>query len=160
MVSVSGKMSSTQEIKICAPQGWRLSPLLCICLMADLDQCVQKSFLSNFADDTQSIIISDDKDETLEIIRKGANSVIGFFSKNNLVNNADKAAVLYNSRGRWKTITVENIGSHNSNPLTQKSFLGCILILISLGIPMLKCQYWAHKKNRSLEHSCPEGLLG
>ena len=57
-----------------------------------------KSLLLNFADDTQSIIISDDKDETLEITRKEANSVIGFFSKNNLVNNANKAAVLYHSR--------------------------------------------------------------
>ena len=42
MVLVSGKMSSTQDIKICAHQGSRLAPLLFICLMPDLDQCVQK----------------------------------------------------------------------------------------------------------------------
>ena len=42
--------------------------------------------------DTQSIIIRDNKEKALEITMKWANSV-SFFVSNNLVNNADKAAI-------------------------------------------------------------------
>ena len=78
MVSMSGNLSTTQEIKVGVPQGSRLSPLLFICLMADLDLCVEKSMLSNFADDTQSIIVSDKKEVTLEITMREANNVLIF----------------------------------------------------------------------------------
>ena len=54
-VEVSGKRSSEQEVNIGTPQGSRLSPLLFIILMADLDLWTENSSLSNFADDTQSI---------------------------------------------------------------------------------------------------------
>ena len=54
-VEISGKRSSEQEIDIGTPQGSRLSPLLFIILMADLDLWTGNSSLSNFADDTQSI---------------------------------------------------------------------------------------------------------
>ena len=53
-VEVSGKRSSEQEINIGTPQGSRLSPLLFIILMADLDLWTVNSTLSNFADDTHS----------------------------------------------------------------------------------------------------------
>lgn len=43
MVEVSGKMSSEQEITIGTPQGSRLSPLLFIILMADLDLWIEES---------------------------------------------------------------------------------------------------------------------
>ena len=36
-VTVSGEMSSSQEMNIGTPQGSRLSPLLFLCLMADMD---------------------------------------------------------------------------------------------------------------------------
>ena len=60
--------------------------------MAALNLCI----LSNFADDTQSIIVRESKENLLETILKEADSVIEFFANNNLVNNAEKAAVLYN----------------------------------------------------------------
>ena len=96
-VTVSGEMSSSQEMNIGTPQGSRLSPLLFLCLMADMDLWTENSILSNFADDTQSIIISENTEKALEIATKEANSVVSFFESNNLVNNADKAALLYNS---------------------------------------------------------------
>ena len=65
-VQISGKRSREQEIDIGTPQGSRLSPLLFIILMADLDLWTGNSTLSNFADDTQSIIVRDNRKNLLE----------------------------------------------------------------------------------------------
>ena len=124
LVTVSGKMSSVQEMKTGTPQGSRLSPLLFICLMADLDLWIENSKLSNFADDTQTIVISDNIDKALEITSKEANSVIAFFGCNSLVNNANKAALLYNSKGKGRQITIENIGSEKINSTSCEKLLG------------------------------------
>ena len=70
--------------------------------MADLDLWAKNSMLSNFSDDTQSIVISECKESLLEVTTQEANNVINFFGSNNLVNNAEKAAVLYNSNGKGK----------------------------------------------------------
>jgi hypothetical protein len=91
-------------INIGTPQGSRLSPLLFIILMADLNLWTEDSTLSNFADDTQSIIVSDNRKNLLETASIEANSVISFFNSNGLVNNADKAAVLYNCKGKGEVI--------------------------------------------------------
>ena len=124
MVTISGKLSSAQEVEIGTPQGSRLSPLLFLCLMADMDLWTEQSRLSNFADDTQSIIIADNQKEVLEITKKEANSIISFFESNNLVNNANKAAILYNSKGKGKNISVENIGGETLNSINQEKLLG------------------------------------
>ena len=110
LVTVAGKMSKTTDINTGVPQGSRLSPLLFLCLMADLDLSAKDSMITNFADDTQSVIIKDGKDEAVDTAKREANSVIEFFENNNFVNNADKAAVLYNSGGQGKSITIEGIG--------------------------------------------------
>ena len=123
-VTISGKMSSIQEMNTGTPQGSRLSPLLFICLMADMNLWIENSKLSNFADDTQSIVISDTVEEALEITAKEANNVISFFGCNNLVNNANKAAVLYNSKGTGRQITLENIGGENINSTDTEKLLG------------------------------------
>ena len=109
-VTVEGKMSKTIDINTGVPQGSRLSPLLFICLMADLDLWTKESMITNFADDTQSVIIKDGRDEAVDTAKKEANSVIEFFENNNFVNNSDKAAVLYNSGGQGTSITIEGIG--------------------------------------------------
>ena len=62
--------------------------------MADLDLWTENSTVSNFADNTQSIIVSDNRKNLLETASIEANSVIYFLIVcNDLVNNADKAAV-------------------------------------------------------------------
>jgi hypothetical protein len=48
--------------------------------------------------------------------------VIHFFRNNGLVNNADKAAVLYNVKGKSEVITVENVGGENLVSTTQKNY--------------------------------------
>ena len=124
IVTVAGKMSNVQELNIGTPQGSRLSPLLFICLMADMDLWVENSLLANFADDTQSIIISDSLEKALEITSKEANNIISFFGLNNLVNNPDKAAVLYNSKGKGGNIKINNIGGENLNSTFSEKLLG------------------------------------
>ena len=124
MVVVSGKMSTFQEMNIGTPQGSRLSPLLFIILMADMDLWAGNSILSNFADDTQSIHISDKTESLLETTRLEANSIIKFFECNNLVNNADKAALLYNGKRKEKPITIENIGGENLVSTYSEKLLG------------------------------------
>ena len=123
-VTVAGKMSKTIDINTGVPQGSRLSPLLFICLMADLDLWTKESMITNFADDTQSVIIKDGKDEAVETAKKEANSVIDFFENNNFVNNSDKAAVLYNSGGKGKSITIDGIGGETIASTDSEKLLG------------------------------------
>ena len=68
--------------------------------MADLDLWTENSTLSNFADDTQSTIVRENRKKLLETASREANCVINFFRSNGLVNNADKAAVLYSGKGK------------------------------------------------------------
>ena len=89
-----------------------------------MDLCIEKSKLSNFADDTQSIVISENIEEAQEIMIKEANSVIEYFESNNLVNNSDKAAILYNSKGKGRHITIENIGGEKLKSSSSEKLLG------------------------------------
>ena len=79
MVEVSGKISSVQETNIGTPQGSRLSPLLFIILMADMDLFAKNSIISNFADDTQSVHISENRESLIETTRNESNNIIKFF---------------------------------------------------------------------------------
>ena len=81
--------------------------------------------MSNFADDKQSIIVSDNRENIIETAAIEANSVINFFNSNGLVNNADKVAVLYNRKGKGEVITIENVGCEK-HQRTQKIFLAYI----------------------------------
>ena len=56
------------------------------------------------------MILSDNRKDLLEKTSKEANCVINFFKSNNLVNNPDKAAILFNCKGKGEFITVDNVG--------------------------------------------------
>ena len=116
-VHIKGQSSSTQEINLGTPQGSRISPLLFICLMADLDLWTDQCSLSQYADDTQSLCIAEDRDKAVEMTRNEANNVIDFFTANDLKNNAKKSCVVYNSRGQGKTLTLEDVGGVNHTSL-------------------------------------------
>ena len=47
-----------------------------------------------------------------------------FFENNNLVNNADKAAILYNSNGKGKDIKIEDIGGAKLKSSNSEKLLG------------------------------------
>ena len=49
-----------------------------------------------------------------------AKNIINFFSANDLVNNADKACVVYNSKGKGELVTINNIGGENLTSLDEK----------------------------------------
>ena len=110
ITTVGGKQSEPVDLGYGTPQGSRLSPLLFIILMADLDLWTSDSILSNFADDTQSVIISEDEESLKLTAKNESQTVVAHFSANNLVNNADKAALLFNNKGKAETITMEIAG--------------------------------------------------
>ena len=122
-VIVDGQLSSQLEINIGTPQGSRLSPLLFVIMMADLDLWVNQSYLTNFADDTQSIVISDTKENLISTTKAESSAVISFFSANNLVNNSDKASLMYNSKGLDDKIELD-IGSKNIKSKDSEKLLG------------------------------------
>ena len=64
------------------------------------------------------------KKNLLEIISNEANSVIEFFSSNNLVNNADTARALYNCNENGEVITIENFGSKILKSICSDKLLG------------------------------------
>ena len=92
-----------------------------------MDLWARNSIISNFADDTQSIHISENTETLIETTRKEANSVIKFFKSNNLLNNSDKAALLCNSKGKGKYNTIEDIGSENLESVESEKHLGLFI---------------------------------
>ena len=102
------------------PQGSGLSPILFLCLMADMELWTKDSKLSNFADDRQSIIIRNNREDALETTKVESKKIIDFFASNNFVNNASKAALIYNSKGKRSEISVDIGGEMLSSTYTEK----------------------------------------
>ena len=123
-VKIGEHTSQEVELTLGTPQGSRLSPLLFSIIFADLDLWINKSTLSNFADDTQSCIIADTPEELEKITREESRAVLNFFNGINLCNNADKAALLYNSKGKAGEITIEDIGGETVESKHQERLLG------------------------------------
>ena len=121
---MDGTVSTTINIDIGTPQGSRISPLLFCIMMADLDLYTNQSGLINFADDTQSIVVSDTKEEMIDVVKRESQEIIKFFQGNNLVNNPDKLALIHNSKGKTSTITFDNIGGQEVTSKTSDKLLG------------------------------------
>ena len=88
--------------------------------MADLDMWTEDSFLSNFADDTQSSLVKKSEEELRAAASKESAAVVSHFGANNLVNNADKAALLYNNSGKAEKITMEIAGEEITSVESEK----------------------------------------
>ena len=102
-VEVSGKISSYQGINIGTPQGSRFYSLQLLWLTLIHGQKIVSCLIL-------LMILSDNRKDLLEKTSKEANCVINFFKSNNLVNNPDKAAILFNCKGKGEFITVDNVG--------------------------------------------------
>ena len=76
-VSVSGKLSHSVTIDKGTPQGSRLSPLLFLILMSDLNLHT-KGTLSNYADDTQLTIFEENEEKARKNASEEANAIINF----------------------------------------------------------------------------------
>ena len=123
-VVMQGKISTMIDLELGTPQGSRLSPLLFVILMADLDLWIERSDLVNFADDTQSSVIEDSQEEMIRTVQEESRRVTSFFAGVNLVNNADKAALLYNSKRRGCNITIEGVGGETLTSVHTEKLLG------------------------------------
>ena len=120
-VTVKGKSSEFQDMNIGTPQGSRLSPLAFVCFMADLDIHVTRNCkISQFADDTQSLCVEDNLDTVIKNTIEETTNVINYFSVNDLVNNSDKAALLYNTKGKGESITLKISGEEIKSKETEK----------------------------------------
>ena len=131
ITTVGGRFSDPVDLCYGTPQGSRLSPLLFIIIMADLDLWTADSKLSNFADDTQSVVIKEDKESLMATAKHESKAVVEHFSVNNLVNNADKAALLFNNKGKAETIVME-IAGEKLTSVDKEKLLG-IKIASNLG---------------------------
>ena len=56
--------------------------------------------------------------------KQESSEVIRFFQGNNLVNNPDKLALIYNSKGKASTITFEDIGGQEVTSKKSDKLLG------------------------------------
>ena len=64
------------------------------------------------------------KKNLIETTKIETKSIIDYFGANNLVNNSDKAAILYNSGGIGSEISFENIGEENIKSSNSEKLLG------------------------------------
>ena len=76
-VAVSGKLSHSVTTNKGTPQGSRLSPLLFLILMSDLNLHT-KGTLSNYADDTQLTIFEENEEKARKNASEEANAIINF----------------------------------------------------------------------------------
>ena len=78
--------------------------------MADLDLWTEDCVISNFADDAQTLCVAEGKETVVAKTTREATNVMNFFSANDLVNNAGKACVIYNTKGQGDTLILEDVG--------------------------------------------------
>ena len=82
-----------------------------------------KGTLSNYADDTQLTVFEETEEKTRKIASEEADSIIRFFQGVRLCNNADKAALIYNSKGKHKEIEM-NVGGEVLKSKETEKLLG------------------------------------
>ena len=125
-VIVSGELSTSSKTNRGTPQGSRISPLLFLILMADLNLNVNKGLLTNFADDTQLTTVEETEEKAKETTKEQADKIIDFFSNVQLKNNPDKAALIYNSKGKEKKIQME-VGGEVLETADSEKLLGLMV---------------------------------
>ena len=122
-VVVSGELSESSIVNRGTPQGSRISPLLFLILMSDLNLHVKKGLLTNFADDTQLTTVEETEEEAIKTTKDEADKIIVFFNNVQLKNNPDKAAMIYNSKGKEKKIKMK-VGGEILQTADSEKLLG------------------------------------
>ena len=120
---ISGELSTSSKVNRGTPQGSRISPLLFLVLMSDLNLHVGKGLLTNFADDTQLTTIEETEEQARKTTKEEADNIIAFFNNVQLKNNPDKAALLYNSKGKEKKVEM-NVGGEILKTKESEKLLG------------------------------------
>ena len=117
---VTGELSESSIVNRGTPQGSRISPLLFLILMSDLNLHAKKGLLTNFADDTQLTTVEETEEKAIKATKEEADKIIAFFNNVQLKNNPDKAAMIYNSKGKKKKIIMK-VGVKCSKLLTVRN---------------------------------------
>ena len=91
--------------------------------MSDLNLHVGKGLLTNFADDTQLTTIEETEEQARKTTKEEADNIIAFFNNVQLKNNPDKAALLYNSKGKEKKVEM-NVGGEILKTKESEKLLG------------------------------------
>ena len=91
--------------------------------MADLNLHISNGHLSNFADDTQLTIIEKNEEEAIKSTQCEAEKIIKFFESVKLCNNPDKAALIWNSKGKHKEMEMK-VGGEVLKAAKSEKLLG------------------------------------
>ena len=91
--------------------------------MSDLNLHVQNGLLTNYADDTQLTTIEETEENAKKSTQEAAAEIISFFESVQLKNNPDKAALIYNSKGKEKKITLD-VGGETLHTAKSEKLLG------------------------------------
>ena len=82
-----------------------------------------KGILTNFADDTQLTTVEETEEKAKQTTKEEADRIIEFFSSVQLKNNPDKAALIYNSKGKEKKVQME-VGGVTLETKASEKLLG------------------------------------
>ena len=95
-VNIGNEYSSRIGLKRGSPQGSRISPLLYLILVADLNQWLEKDGVNiyTFADDTTVSCEGDNAKEVIDKIERCAKQMIEYISSNSLVVNPSKTVFI------------------------------------------------------------------
>ncbi|XP_076049501.1 uncharacterized protein LOC143030226 [Oratosquilla oratoria] len=124
-VSVGGSQSQKAQVISGVPQGSVLGPLLFLIYMGDINEGVNGSNLSSFADDT-SLSLPITSTEDVPNPQRDLNTVYAWASRNNMVFNEEKFEIL--RHGQHQEIKTEtNLlteGGHGISTLQTAKCLG------------------------------------
>ena len=126
-VHANGQNSKTKVLNTGVPQGSTLGPLLFLIYINDMNECSNKLFLSQFADDSTVTYSSKNLKEAIKTIESEFTHVLDWLAANKLIINLGKTNVmLFTNRTRPDSISISANGKIIKE-VTETKFLGIIL---------------------------------
>ena len=93
-VKIGNDISHIRLVKIGAPQGSVLSPVLFIILIGDIDDWADHATIVGFADDNSATIVDLTLQDVLEKLEHEAKNILSFMASNSLVANEAKTTFM------------------------------------------------------------------
>lgn len=115
LVKIADDYSDENEIKYGVPQGSVLGPLLFLIYVNDISDCVNKTLIYLFADDTIMISINYNYSEMISNLQKDFDMLNGWLMENELYISEDKTVQIDITVPKMKNIQKNNIVNHSEN---------------------------------------------